>query len=62
MEEEEEPENPKGMSKADIHGRKTYEDFTTRRVQAGAIIYRSCSPEVKNISTRLRILWGCGKY
>jgi len=47
MEEEEEPEKPKGMSKADIHGRKTYEDFTMRRVQAGAIIYRSCSPEVK---------------
>jgi len=45
--EEEEPENPKGMSKADIHGRKTYEDFTTRSAQTGAIIYGSCSPEVK---------------
>jgi len=47
MEEEEEPKNPKGMSKADIHGRKTYEDFTTRRAQAGTIIYGSCNPEVK---------------
>jgi hypothetical protein len=47
MEEEEEPENPEGMSKAAIHGRKIYEDFTTRRAQAGAIIYGSCSPEVK---------------
>jgi len=47
IEEEEEPENPKGMSMADIHECKTYEDFTTWRAQAGAIIYGSCSPEVK---------------
>jgi len=47
MEEEEEPENSKGMSKADIHGRKTHEDFTMQSAQAGAVIYGSCSPEVK---------------
>jgi len=47
MEDEEEPENPTEMSKADIYGRKSHEDFTTRRPQAGAIIYGSCSPEVK---------------
>ena len=47
MEEEEEPENPEGMTKAAIHGRKAYEDFTTRKAQAGDIIYGSCSPEVK---------------
>jgi len=47
MNEEEEPENPEGMTKAAIHGRKAYEDFTTRRAQAGAIIYGSCSPGAK---------------
>ena len=47
MNEEEEPENPEGMTKAAIHGRKAYEDFTTRRAEAGAIMYRSCSPGAK---------------
>jgi len=35
------------MSKADIHGHKTYEDFTTWRAQTGTIIYGSCSSKVK---------------
>jgi len=47
MGDEVEPENPKGMTKAAIHGRRAYEDFTTRKAQVGAIIYGSCSPEVK---------------
>jgi len=47
VEEEEEPENPEGMTKAAIHGRRAYEDFTTQKTQAGAIIYGSCSPDVK---------------
>jgi hypothetical protein len=45
--EEQQPENPKGKTKAAIHGRRVYEDFTTRKAQAGAIIYGSCSTEVK---------------
>jgi len=47
MEEEVEPENPEGMTIAAIQGRKAYENFTTRKAQAGAIIYGSCSPEAK---------------
>jgi hypothetical protein len=47
MGEEEQPENPEGMTKAAIHRRRVYEDFTTRKAQAGAIIYGSCSLEVK---------------
>jgi hypothetical protein len=47
MGEEREPENPEGMTKAAIHGRRVYEDFTTRKAQAGAIIYGSCSPQAK---------------
>ena len=46
-EDEPEPENPEGMTKAAIHGCKAYQDFTTRKAQAGAIIYGSCSPEVE---------------
>jgi len=47
VEEEEEPENSEGMTKAAIHGRRAYEDFTTQKAQAGTIIYGSCSPDVK---------------
>jgi hypothetical protein len=47
MGEEGQPENPEGMTKTAIHGRRVYEDFTTRKAQAGAIIYGSCTPEVK---------------
>jgi len=47
MEEDVEPENPEGMTIAAIHGCKAYEKFTTRKAQAGAIIYGMCSPEVK---------------
>jgi hypothetical protein len=52
MGEAEQPENTEGMTKAAIHGRRVYEDFTTRKAQTGAIIiiYGSCSPEVKNPS------------
>jgi len=46
MKEEEESENPEGMTKAAIHGRRAYEDFTMGKAQAGAIIYRSWSPDV----------------
>jgi hypothetical protein len=36
------------MPKAVIHERRVYEDLTARRkAQAGAIIYGSCSSEVK---------------
>jgi hypothetical protein len=47
MGEEGQPENPEGMTKAAIHGRRVYEDYKTRKAQAGAIIYESCSLEVK---------------
>jgi len=43
-EEEKEPEYSDGMS---IYERRIHDDFDTRRAQAVAIIYGSCSPEVK---------------
>jgi len=54
MGEEGEPENPEGITKAAIHGRRAYEDYTTRRARAGAIIYGSCSPEVKTHLNQVR--------
>jgi len=58
---EAQPENPKGMTKAAIYRRKAYADFTTRKAQAGAIIYGSCSPEVKTPLNQVQdpvMMWG----
>jgi len=54
MGEEGEPENPEGITKAAIHGRRAYEDYATRRSQASAIIYGSCSSEVKTHLNQVR--------
>jgi len=54
MGEEVEPKNPEGMTKAVIHGRRAYEDFAARKAQAGAILYGSCSPEVRTHLNQIR--------
>jgi hypothetical protein len=53
-EEEEEPENPDGYSNAAIRQRQAREDYTTRRAQAGAIIYGSCSVSVKTYLKKIK--------
>ena len=54
VEEEEEPENPDGFSNAAITQRRAYEDFTSRKAQAGAIIYGSCSASAKTYLHKIK--------